>query len=106
MFDIYRIDKHDTNPNSHKTNRDETWNLIKDKSFETEKEAELYVIKMNRHENAVDLGLTNCTDNEEISFRCLDKQYASKQTYFIGRPPINLIKSQLKQRGITIYSSF
>ena len=45
---VYKIQISDTFGNSHATNRDETWYVKKDKTFDTEEEAKEYIIDRTR----------------------------------------------------------
>lgn len=104
MFTVYRIDKVDTYGNSHGVNRDETWSLEKDKTFNSEEEATEYVIAMNRRFCSYDLGIIGASD-ELISLRCTGRKWCHKQRYFLEKPDIKLIRKKLEDSGIKTLSA-
>jgi len=102
MITVYRIDKVNIQHNEYAIDRHETWYIVKDKDFVSFEEAREYVIKMNRNKCGYDLGILYSNDENEINYRCFDKEFCHKQQYFIDRPDTNLIKNKLQKDKIRV----
>jgi len=105
---VYKIQISDTFGNSHATNRDETWYVKKDKTFDTEEEAKEYIIDRTRlfvPELSSFLYILN--DDEDKHDFCdkfcfTDERYMTKRRYFIGPPDLKKMKALLIKERIQV----
>lgn len=96
---VYRIDKISVHNNSHKTDREESWQICEDSEFPSMQQALDYVVRMNRRTCAYDLGIFRC-DNASVSKRCTDPAWAHRQKYFTYKPNIEDIALRLREDHI------
>lgn len=104
VVQVYRIDKLSSKGNSHTIDRSETWSIVVDRTFTSLEEAENYVIKQNRHNCAVDLGLNALEITPAIvRDKCLDNpKTIHLRTHFIGIPPLAEIRKSLIENKIHV----
>ena len=103
MTQVYRIDKIATYETQHEINVDETWIIAPDEYFDSLKDAETYVIKMNTSRCGHYLGITHGNDELFIAERCLSTEWCHRQQYFTTRPNIKLLRHNLGKDGIITY---
>lgn len=107
MTTVYKIQVSDTFGNSHFTNRDETWYVLKDKEFDTEEEAKEYIIGRTRlFVPELSSHLITITDDKKHEFCnefCFTNEvYMAKRRYFIGKPDLKVMKAQLIRDSIMV----
>jgi hypothetical protein len=106
MFTVYRINTFPIQDNSYCVGRSESWNIKKDKDFNSLEEAKDYVREKSRMFTNLPLFLINFEKQEDkdkfVDEFCFDNKYLKYQRFFIGNPDTNKIVSHLKEKGINV----
>ncbi len=111
MISVYRIKTFDTFGNSHSTNRDESWSVHKDETFDTLEEAEKYVIEKSLiHTEMATYSFELSKDEKQDFYRrfCFDNEddtFLTKRRYFIEYPDIKKIKQMLKKESVQVINT-
>jgi hypothetical protein len=110
MQTVFKIEVSDTFGNSHFTNRDETWTVIRMGSFPKENDAKEYVIGRTKlFVPELSIFLINIPDDEKNKFChqfCFtDDKYYTKRKFFIGKPNLKKMIELLKKENIQIKNS-
>jgi len=111
MIDVYRINTLDTKTNKYSIGREQHWIVRKDKEFNDEKSAKLYVVEKSKIFTdciallgSKSMKLDQTKKNEYYNDFCFnDEKYLLYRRFFLGYPPINEIKRLLRTNGIQTY---
>lgn len=102
-FSVYKINIFNVGNNSHTTDREESWNLIKDKEFNNLEDAKKYVVNQNRIFSDLPLYIVDLKDeakDKAVEEFCFGENYIHLRKFFLGIPNIKLIKNRQVSQGV------
>ena len=111
MTTVYRIKPYPTFGNAYQCNRDETWEVLEDKTFETLEEAKEYIrdVSIKSPYMSILPLLHNLKENlkrqvlDDILFN--NDRYLTHRRYFIGKPNIKKLTKALTLEGVSVLSA-
>lgn len=105
-YQVYRIMAFAVPNNSHKINRDENWEVKKDKAFTTEAEAKQYIIEQSVQKTDLLLFCQSCSPEKKEAFKeefCFTNDtYLRYRRFFLGYPPTKEIRKALEKDGVRV----
>lgn len=102
MVYVTRILRTRAGSNAYTVDLSETWTIQRDSTFDTNDEAEAYVVSKNKQAIDGDAYIRLSARYDDKAFLGTGSPYPKYLTYFVGPPPLSAIQEQLKDDGVRI----